>query len=165
MTHLVDKDRIVAEINRVLNSYDPNEITSGRYALVSLRDSLDTLEVKEDSLGKFKSLKHITRDLKRTLQDCGYAPNLYFCDEMWHVSWISCEEGDSIKDFEGNTPEEAIDKAYNWFHSTLTSRQSWNRSSWMSILTSIIVCLPSWMRLSMVWKLERKIRNLIKVKG
>ena len=73
---------------------------------------------KEDSLENFKSLQHISRDLKSTLQDWGYAPNLYFCDGMWHVSWISCEEGDSIKDFEGNTPEEAIDKAYNWFHST-----------------------------------------------
>ena len=47
---LIDKDAIVAEINRVLNSYDPNEITSGRYALVSLRDFLDTLEVKEVDL-------------------------------------------------------------------------------------------------------------------
>lgn len=52
MAHYIDKDRIVAEINRVLNSYDPNEITSGRYALVSLRDFLDTLEVKEVDLEK-----------------------------------------------------------------------------------------------------------------
>jgi len=43
---LIDKSAVVAEINRVLNSYDPNEITSGRYALVSLRDFLDTFEVK-----------------------------------------------------------------------------------------------------------------------
>ena len=28
------------------------------------------------------------------------------------------EEGDSIKGFTAETPEEAIDKAYNWFHST-----------------------------------------------
>lgn len=47
MKHLIDKTIVVAEINRVLNSYDPNEITSGRYALVKLRDFLDTLEVKE----------------------------------------------------------------------------------------------------------------------
>ena len=44
---LIDKSAIVAEINRVLNSYDPNEITSGRYALIDLRDFLDTLEVKD----------------------------------------------------------------------------------------------------------------------
>ena len=49
---LIDKADVVAEINRVLNSYDPNEITSGRYALVSLRDFLDTLEVKEVDLEK-----------------------------------------------------------------------------------------------------------------
>lgn len=80
---------------------------------------LDTLEMKTDnSLEKFKSLQHITKDLHQTLEDWGYAPNLYFFDKMWHVSWISCEEGDSIKDFEGNTPEEAIDKACDWFHST-----------------------------------------------
>ena len=52
MAHLVDKDRIVEEINRVLNSYDPNEITSGRYALVDLRDFIDTLEVEEVDLEK-----------------------------------------------------------------------------------------------------------------
>jgi len=49
---LIPLDALVAEINRVLNSYDPNEITSGKYALVSLRDFLDTLEVKEVDLEK-----------------------------------------------------------------------------------------------------------------
>ena len=43
---LIDKSAVIAEINRVLNSYDQNEITSGRYALASLRDFIDTLEVK-----------------------------------------------------------------------------------------------------------------------
>ena len=47
MAQLIDKSALVAEINRVLNSYDPNEITSGRYALVDLRNFIDTLEVKE----------------------------------------------------------------------------------------------------------------------
>jgi len=47
MTQYIDKSAVVAEINRVLNSYDTNEITSGRYALVNLRDFLDTIEVKE----------------------------------------------------------------------------------------------------------------------
>ena len=44
---LIDKSAVVTEINRVLDSYDPNEITSGRYALVDLRKFLDTLEVIE----------------------------------------------------------------------------------------------------------------------
>jgi hypothetical protein len=81
-------------------------------------DNLEVKEIKEDSLEKFKSLQHISGDLHQTLGDWGYAPNLYFFDRMWHVSWISCEEEDTIKDFEGNTSEEAIDKAFNWFHST-----------------------------------------------
>lgn len=52
MAHYIDKDALVAEINRVLNSYGPNEITSGRYALINLRSFLDTLEVKEIDLEK-----------------------------------------------------------------------------------------------------------------
>lgn len=50
MAQYIDKAAIVAEINRVLNSYDPNEITSGRYALVNLREFLDTIEAKEVDL-------------------------------------------------------------------------------------------------------------------
>ena len=46
---LIDKSILVAEINRVLNSYDPNEITSGRYALVDLRNFIDTLEIKKEN--------------------------------------------------------------------------------------------------------------------
>ena len=52
MTQFISKAAVVAEINRVLNSYDPNEITSGRYALVDLRNFLDTLEVKDVDLDK-----------------------------------------------------------------------------------------------------------------
>lgn len=123
MEQYIKKSTLVAEIEKLLrkDKYSTEYVNGKKYALKKILSIIDTLKVKEveeGSLEKFKSLQHITRDLKRTLQDWGYAPNLYFCDEMWHVSWISCEEGDSIKDFEGNTPEEAIDKAYNWFHST-----------------------------------------------
>ena len=52
MEQYISKAAVLAEINRVLNSYDPNEITSGRYSLVDLRDFLDTLEVKEVDLEK-----------------------------------------------------------------------------------------------------------------
>ena len=74
--------------------------------------------VNNEALDKFKTLQHITGDMKSTIEDWGYAPNLYHFDGSWHVDWISCEEGDSIKGFDADTPEEAIDKAYNWFHST-----------------------------------------------
>ena len=127
MAHLIDKDTVVAEIENLENTYKEcptrnsyeEGLKEGR--LIGYKDSLhkiNNLEVKDNSLENFKSLQHISGDLKSTLQDWGYAPNLYFFDGMWHVSWISCEEGDGIKDFEGNTPEEAIDKACNWFHST-----------------------------------------------
>ena len=58
---LIDKDPLVAKINRILNSYDPNEITSGRYALVDLRNFIDTLEVKEVYVSnpRFPHLKDI----------------------------------------------------------------------------------------------------------
>ena len=48
MKKYIPLDALVAEINRVVDSYDPtNEITSGRYALVRLRNFINTLEVKE----------------------------------------------------------------------------------------------------------------------
>ena len=115
MEEYIPKAAVVAEIEKLYNG----EIDIyTRNILDRLKSNIDTLEVKNDSLENFKSLQHVSGDLKSTLQDWGYAPNLYFFDGMWHVSWISCEEGDGIKDFEGNTPEEAIDKACNWFHST-----------------------------------------------
>ena len=74
--------------------------------------------VNNVALDKFKTLQHITGDMKSTVEDWGYAPNLYQFDGSWHVDWISCEEGDSIYGFTAETPEDAIDKAYDWFHST-----------------------------------------------
>ena len=125
MKQYIDKAALVAEIERRISVLKANEsvisMLAGGMFINEFKDLLsflNTLEVKDDSLENFKSLQHISRDLKSTLQDWGYAPNLYYFDGMWHVSWISCEEGDVIKDFEGNTPEEAIDKACNWFHST-----------------------------------------------
>ena len=88
------------------------------YSLAKDTRYKENLEVKDDSLEKFKSLQHISGDLHQTLEDWGYAPNLYYFDGSWHVDWISCEEGDSIKGFTEDTAEEAINKAYNWFHST-----------------------------------------------
>ena len=137
MAQYISKDALIEEIKKRISLFKKekkvekwseeasqmNVVSLGaRIAMLEeILSFLDTLKVKTDEenyLEKFKSLQHISGDLKSTLQDWGYAPNLYFFDGNWHVDWISCEEGDSIKDFEGNTPEEAIDKAYNWFHST-----------------------------------------------
>lgn len=107
------------EVDKILEANDWDYDEMDFYDFAKHFFELGLKAQKEDnSLEKFKSLQHITGDLHQTLEDWGYAPNLYFFDGMWHVSWISCEDGDGIKDFEGTTPEEAIDKSYNWFHST-----------------------------------------------
>jgi len=126
---LIDKTAVVAEIERRIKTNKEcmlglRNLDYYQGKVDALNDTisfLDTLEVKTDEenyLEKFKSLQHISGDLHQTLEDWGYAPNLYYFDGNWCVDWISCEEGDSIKGFTGDTAEEAIDKACNWFHST-----------------------------------------------
>lgn len=68
---------------------------------------------KTDCLTMFTSLPHLD-DNKKIVDDWGYTPNLYHFDTKWHVSWIHCSEGDSLVDFMGDSPEEAITKAYNF---------------------------------------------------
>lgn len=68
------------------------------------------------ALEKFQELPHLNSSYEK-LDDWGYTPNLYHFDGEWHVSWIHCEDGDALNGFSGSTPEKAIDKAYNWFHS------------------------------------------------
>lgn len=43
-----------------------------------------------------------------------YIPNLYFFDGEWHVTWLHKDDGDSIYDFVGDTPTEAVEKAYRF---------------------------------------------------
>lgn len=43
-----------------------------------------------------------------------YIPNLYELDDEWHVTWIHKDDGDSIYDFTGGTPTEAVEKAYRF---------------------------------------------------
>ena len=71
-----------------------------------------------EALKKFTSLPHLSGDLKQMVEDWAYTPNLYHFDGMWHVDWIHCEDGNSAIGFSADTPEEAIDKAYNWFNSS-----------------------------------------------
>lgn len=120
MGQYINKSKVVAEIEKMRDEAYPQSDWNHGYttSCEKILSFLNTLEVKEVDLDKFKSLQHISGDLKSTLQDWGYAPNLYHFDGNWHVDWISCEEGDSIKGFTGDTAEEAINKAYDWFHST-----------------------------------------------
>ena len=66
-------------------------------------------------LEKFKELPHLSGNYE-IVDDWGYTPTLYHFDGMWLVDWIHCEEGDSLTSFDGDTPEDAIEKAYKWFH-------------------------------------------------
>lgn len=64
-----------------------------------------------DYLRLFESLPH--RDsMCNIVEDWGYAPNLYYFDQEWHVSWIDSAEGDCLCDFVGKSPEEAIINAH-----------------------------------------------------
>lgn len=66
-----------------------------------------------NALDLFKRLPHLDSD-KKVVNDWGYIPNLYYFDTMWHVSWIHCDDGYGFVDFEAETPEEAIRKAFDW---------------------------------------------------
>ena len=68
---------------------------------------------KTNALELFKKLPHLDYN-KNVLTDWGYTPNLYHFDESWHVSWVECEDGETLIDFEAETPEEAIQKAFDW---------------------------------------------------
>ena len=71
------------------------------------------------ALEKFQELPHIN-SLYEIKEDWAYTPNLYHFEGEWHVSWIHCSEGDALNDFSGSTPEEAIDKAWNWLRKNST---------------------------------------------
>lgn len=64
-------------------------------------------------LNLFKRLPHLDGD-RKVIKDWGYIPNLYHFDTKWHVSWIHYDDGDAFIDFEDETPEEAIQKAFDW---------------------------------------------------
>lgn len=65
-------------------------------------------------LEMFKNLPHLNYR-KEVIEDWGYTPSLYHFDTKWYVSWIHCEEGNTLLEYQGNTPEEAIEKAYNYY--------------------------------------------------
>lgn len=64
-----------------------------------------------DYLRLFESLPHCD-SMCNIVEDWGYAPNLYYFDQEWHVSWIDSAEGDCLCDFVGKSPEEAIINAH-----------------------------------------------------
>lgn len=63
-------------------------------------------------LDKFKELPHLNEKQEVITDYEGYAPTLYPYEGKWFVSWVS-SEGDSILDFQAESPEKAIELAYN----------------------------------------------------
>lgn len=72
-------------------------------------DWLEYEDVDPDYLEMFKSLPNLNFNKQRTTEDF-YNPTLYPWESRWIVSWVS-DEGDSLIEFVGTTPEEAINKA------------------------------------------------------
>ena len=74
---------------------------------------------KLSALEKFALLPNITIFEEGELtkvdkeQDEGYTPILYWYDKECCVDWMS-EENDTILCFNGDTPEEAINKAFDF---------------------------------------------------
>ena len=62
------------------------------------------------NITKFEKGKFIKVDKE---QDEGYTPTLYFYDKAYCVDWIN-EENDTILSSNGDTPEEAINKAFDF---------------------------------------------------
>lgn len=88
---LIDKDKVVEEINSVLDSFDPNEITSGRYELVNLRDFLNTLEVKEIETAKVPKHSYF-----ETIYHCGTEPMWKVGDILATYECYSDREGEDV---------------------------------------------------------------------
>lgn len=74
---------------------------------------------KLTALEKFALLPNITMFEEGELtkvnkqQDEGYTPTLYYYNKNYQVEWID-DENDAICNITGDTPEEAIDKAFDF---------------------------------------------------
>lgn len=77
---------------------------------------------KVDILGLFASLPHLTHNYE-IVEDWNYTPSLYHFDSQWFVSWVHCEEGDTLLDYFAETPEEAILKARSNYEIDIASRK------------------------------------------
>ena len=71
------------------------------------------LDELKGGLALFKKLPHINSDMIVT-SDWGYVPSLYHFDGSWVVDWLHSEDGDSLVNFSANTPEEAIQNAWEF---------------------------------------------------
>ena len=103
------------ETEKAAFDYINSDVVSAENMQLAFGDFINGAKWADNTsaLELFKKLPHLDYS-KNVLTDWGYTPNLYHFDESWHVSWIHCEEGDTLIDFEAETPEEAIKKAFDW---------------------------------------------------
>ena len=88
MAHLIDKDAVVAEIERIQNefsdrngNFDDLENQGAYKALDRLESSLDTIEVKEVDLEK--EIKKVQRKYKTIEEYEGYPCTIYADNIEW----------------------------------------------------------------------------------
>ena len=62
----------------------------------------------------FKELPYIDSNKIVVMDGWGYVPSLYHFDGSWVVDWLHSEDGDSLVSFFADTPEEAIQKAWEF---------------------------------------------------
>lgn len=112
-----EDERMLREIKRYIKEQGdkPNGLPNGT---VAISDMIAWFEKQKepDYLNKFTKLPHLNSDYE-VVDDWAYTPSLGHCDGNWAVCWIHCEDGDVLHECIGDTPEEAIDKAVEWFTS------------------------------------------------
>ena len=115
------KQRILDNCDKILDAFIPvvepliGQLEKDLEGYKTINVSSTTPVLIDSYLEKFKSLLPISKDLKSACPDYDTTPSLYYNDHMWHVDWTDSERY-SIKEFGGETPEEAIDLAREWFH-------------------------------------------------
>ena len=115
------KQRILDNCDKILDAFIPvvepliGQLEKDLEEYKTINVSSTTPVLIDSYLEKFKSLLPISKDLKSACLDYDTTPSLYYNDHMWHVDWTDSERY-SIKEFGGETPEEAIDLACEWFH-------------------------------------------------
>lgn len=70
--------------------------------------------MKACGLCLFKELPYINSRKVVTKDSWGYIPSLYYFEGSWVVDWLRIVDGDRLVSFSGETPEEAIQKAYDF---------------------------------------------------
>jgi len=111
MTHLIDKDALVAEIERRRKR---NVLNEGAFEEdIDILSFIKNLKVKEEN-----NLENLFQALPEKIADEKshqvYELSIYHYDGQCVVDYVGEIDHDSLYAFSGNTLYEAIEKAWNW---------------------------------------------------